>query len=215
MQAKMSKEKPRLFRRLLREHGDKIYSFALSLIGDKDVAADMVSEAFARAPRSFDRYQTKRDFHSWLFQIVRNLHIDKKRRLESPKTVAIEEVARADANGRRLEDLWASDDPTPADYMQISRTLDIPVETARSRIFRGRQMLREFMPPCIASRRVEIMDWDDREVRRESWGRDSFAFTPMAPRPRPIFRDFSYTVTYAVSFFSFLAFATIFKRFLW
>lgn len=173
-------DKRQLFRRLLRENGDKIYSFALGLVGNKDEAADMVSEAFARALRNFDRFEAGRNFHSWLFKIVQNIYIDKKRRLEQRKTVSIEEVVKTDERGRKLDDLWESSDPAPDEdmlrservssvqgalgkipstfrdplmlcdmfsmsYDQISQSLKLPVGTVRSRIFRGRQMLRDLM----------------------------------------------------------------------
>ncbi|MFH1724320.1 MAG: sigma-70 family RNA polymerase sigma factor [Elusimicrobiota bacterium] len=173
-----------LFRRLLRENGDKIYSFAFSLAGNEPDAADLVAEAFARALRGFGHYEAERDFHSWMFKIVQNIYIDRKRRLEHRKTVSIENMAGRDEDGGRLQDRWESPEPPPdqellrdeassnirkalarlpdafreplmlcdmfsMSYGRISETLKVPVGTVRSRIFRGRQLLRDVMRPYV------------------------------------------------------------------
>jgi RNA polymerase sigma-70 factor, ECF subfamily len=62
-------------------HQDRLYRRALALVGDPDLAADMVQNTFIRAYRGIGRADPTR-FGAWVYRILRNLCLDE---LRSPR----------------------------------------------------------------------------------------------------------------------------------
>src|SRR3954453_7013460 len=68
-------------RALYRTYGSELYGFAVSALGDRGQAEELVQEVFTRVWRhaqSFD--PDKASFRTWLYGIARNAIIDQKRR---------------------------------------------------------------------------------------------------------------------------------------
>src|ERR671926_293995 len=68
-------------RALYRTYGGELYGFALSYLGDRGHAEELVQDVFTRVWRhahSFD--PDKASFRTWLYGIARNAIIDLKRR---------------------------------------------------------------------------------------------------------------------------------------
>ena len=68
-------------RALYRTYGSELYGFAVSCLGDRGQAEELVQEVFTRVWRhahSFD--PDKASFRTWLYGIARNAIIDLKRR---------------------------------------------------------------------------------------------------------------------------------------
>lgn len=59
------------FEALVREHHRGLLAFARSLVADAGEAEDLVQEAFVVAWRKLDRFESGRDFGSWLRGILR------------------------------------------------------------------------------------------------------------------------------------------------
>ena len=149
-----------------RRYGRKIYNFAYRLTGNPDDAADLVQEVLWRVRRGLASY-TPGSFEGWLWRITRNAFLDsvrkKKRRPTSPlpdddrssllTSPSPDEVL---ASVRLSEDIQAALLKLPIDfrecvvlcdvvglsYEEISAAVDAPIGTVRSRIHRGRKMLR-------------------------------------------------------------------------
>jgi RNA polymerase sigma-70 factor (ECF subfamily) len=149
-----------------RRYGRKIYNFAYRLTGNPDDAADLVQEVLLRVRRGLASY-TPGSFEGWLWRITRNAFLDsvrkKKRRPTSPlpdddrssllTSPSPDEVL---ASVRLSEDIQAALLKLPIDfrecvvlcdvvglsYEEISAAVDAPIGTVRSRIHRGRKMLR-------------------------------------------------------------------------
>ena len=68
------------FAELVAAHQDAAFSFARRLLGDGELARDVVQEAFLRILRHHQNYDANRPFRAWLLHIVRNLAIDTLRR---------------------------------------------------------------------------------------------------------------------------------------
>jgi len=173
MKRNENEEKRLRFERLLVECGDRIYSFAFGLTGNDADASDLVAEAWARALKSIDRFDERHALHSYLFKIVQNLYIDRRRRLETRKTVPLENLGGDREDDRPGEQrAWTKEpsldfeldleetraavpepyrealslcDMMELDYKQISQLVGVPVGTVRSRIFRGRELFRKAM----------------------------------------------------------------------
>src|SRR3954447_18476872 len=150
-----------------RNYGRFLYTVAYRLTGNREDAQDLVQEVLLRVRRGLETYQPG-SMEGWLSRIATNAFLDdvrrKKRRPEDllpddpdwvlPPTGAADEALAAEmlpddvqAALRRLpEDFRAAVvlcDVVGLSYQEIGRALEIPVGTVRSRIHRGRAMLRE------------------------------------------------------------------------
>src|SRR3954454_23169263 len=68
-------------RDLYRTYGAELYGFAVSALGDRGQAEELVQEVFTRVWRHADSYDPGRaSFRTWLYGIARNAIIDFKRR---------------------------------------------------------------------------------------------------------------------------------------
>jgi RNA polymerase sigma-70 factor (ECF subfamily) len=83
--------------------------FAIRLTGRIDAAEELVQEAMLRATRSWATYRNEASFHTWLFQIIINLHrefVTRKRpheTLEQDSTDPNQHPPDAIAAGNELE----------------------------------------------------------------------------------------------------------------
>jgi RNA polymerase sigma factor (sigma-70 family) len=150
-----------------RSHGRFLYTVAYRLTGNREDAEDLVQEVLLRVRRGLETYQPG-SMEGWLSRIATNAFLDevrrRKRRPEDllpedpdwvlPPTSGADEALAAEvlpddvqaALQRLPEDFRAAVvlcDVVGQSYQEISESLEIPVGTVRSRIHRGRAMLRE------------------------------------------------------------------------
>jgi RNA polymerase sigma-70 factor (ECF subfamily) len=165
----MAEERTPTWEDVARIYGRKIYNFAYRLTGNPDDAADLVQEVLLRVRKGLASY-TPGSFEGWLWRITRNAFLDgvrkKQRRPESPlpdddrnlraSSPSPDEVL---ASVRLSEDIQSALLKVPLDfrecvvlcdvvgltYEEISEAVEAPVGTVRSRIHRGRKMLRELL----------------------------------------------------------------------
>ena len=64
------------FRDLVDRHSRRIYRLALRMTGSVQDAEDVVQEAFLRAYRQLDRFESRANFGTWLHRITVNCSID-------------------------------------------------------------------------------------------------------------------------------------------
>lgn len=69
-------------------HGDALYRYAYSKIGDRHIAEDLVQDAFLGALQSAKKELVIQNQKSWLFSILRNKIVDYYRKLEREKKQA-------------------------------------------------------------------------------------------------------------------------------
>jgi RNA polymerase sigma-70 factor (ECF subfamily) len=153
---------------VVREHGDRVYRLAYRLSGNKADAEDLTQETFVRVFRSLAEYQPG-TFEGWLHRITTNLFLDMARRRQRIRFEALpddvgDRLASAEAGPEvaytqnHLDpEIQAALDALPPDfraavvlcdleqlsYEEIAATLNVKVGTVRSRIHRGRVLLRE------------------------------------------------------------------------
>ncbi|MFQ5967104.1 MAG: sigma-70 family RNA polymerase sigma factor [Acidimicrobiia bacterium] len=159
---------PLTWEEVARTYGRKIYNFAYRLTGNPDDAADLVQEVLLRVKRGLPDYRPG-SFEGWLWRITRNAFLDDvRRRQRRPTSPLPEELDRAQlgsspapeevlATVRLGEDVQKALLSLPYDfresvvlcdivglsYEEIAAAVEVPVGTVRSRIHRGRRMLRE------------------------------------------------------------------------
>jgi RNA polymerase sigma-70 factor (ECF subfamily) len=159
---------PLTWEEVARVYGRKIYNFAYRLTGNSDDAADLVQEVLLRVRKGLASYQPG-SFEGWLWRITRNAFLDDVRRRNRRPTAPLpDEVDRWELASSPSADVEYSrisigDDVQKAllglpyefreavvlcdivglSYEEIARSVAVPVGTVRSRIHRGRKLLRE------------------------------------------------------------------------
>ena len=78
------------YRQLVERYESRAYWLAHQLVGNAESARDIAQEAFLRVYRNIERFDTSRNFYTWLYQIVTNLSIDHLRRSSRQKPLDLE-----------------------------------------------------------------------------------------------------------------------------
>jgi RNA polymerase sigma factor (sigma-70 family) len=165
----MSETFPLTWEEVARSHGRKIYNYAYRLSGNPHDASDLVQEVLLRVRSGLAEYQPG-SFEGWLWRITRNAFLDEVRKRRRRPTLPFpddsDQVLASFASpspDEVLADLRLDDDIQKAlsdlpyefreavvmcdviglSYEEISIAVAIPVGTVRSRIHRGRRLLRE------------------------------------------------------------------------
>ncbi len=149
------------------QHSARVYRLAYRLTGNPHDAEDLTQEVFVRVFRSLSSY-TPGTFEGWLHRITTNLFLDQARRKSKIRFDALAEDAESRMPGRvpspdvQVNDRLFDDDVEAAladlppdfraavvlcdieglSYDEIADVLGLKLGTVRSRIHRGRAMLR-------------------------------------------------------------------------
>ena len=150
------------------EHSAKVYRLAFRLTGNRHDAEDLTQEVFVRVFRALDNFKPG-TLDGWLHRITTNLFLDQARRRNRIRFDGFSEDAESRIPGkepgpeRSFEfnnldvDIQAALKELPPDfraavvlcdleglsYDEVAEALDVKLGTVRSRIHRGRTMLRE------------------------------------------------------------------------
>ena len=82
-------------------HADALYNFARWLARDPVEAEDLVQEAYMRALGAAQQFEPGSNLKAWLFRILRNAFIDRRRR--SQREASSPYVEDLDADGEQAE----------------------------------------------------------------------------------------------------------------
>jgi RNA polymerase sigma factor (sigma-70 family) len=152
---------------VVERHSDRVYRLAYRLTGDRHDAEDLTQEVFVRVFRSLDTY-TPGTFEGWLHRITTNLFLDQARRRQRIRFDALSDEragrlrSTTPAPDVAVADRLFDDDVEQAlaalppefraavvlcdveglSYEEIADILGAKLGTVRSRIHRGRAMLR-------------------------------------------------------------------------
>jgi RNA polymerase sigma-70 factor (ECF subfamily) len=156
---------------IVERHSDRVYRLAYRLTGNRHDAEDLTQEVFVRVFRSLHTY-TPGTFEGWIHRITTNLFLDQARRKQRIRFDALSDerasTLRSAGPGPDLAvaDQMFDDDveralaTLPPDfraavvlcdveglsYDEIADILGAKLGTVRSRIHRGRAMLRRALP---------------------------------------------------------------------
>jgi len=154
------------FHRDLENEIPRLRRYARALTRDAIRADDLVQETLTRALRKKHQWQPGTDLRAWLFTMMHNLNVNEVRRAVRDQTsVNLDDcsrilVATADPTGsRQLNELDRTIARLPEDqrqvlllvglegmsYEDVAAILNIPIGTVRSRLSRGRDLLRKIM----------------------------------------------------------------------
>jgi RNA polymerase sigma factor (sigma-70 family) len=152
---------------IVREHSARVYRLAYRLTGNRQDAEDLTQEVFVRVFRSLSTFRPG-TFEGWLHRITTNLFLDQARRRQRIRFDALPDDVNDKLEGllpspdRELfDDMFDADiesalaalppefraavvlcDVESLSYEEIADVLDVKIGTVRSRIHRGRSMLR-------------------------------------------------------------------------
>ena len=80
------------FRQLVDKYQRRTYWIAFNMLSNYETAREISQEAFIRVYRNIARFDVKKNFYTWLYQIVVNLCIDRMRKLSHGKSVNLDGV---------------------------------------------------------------------------------------------------------------------------
>jgi RNA polymerase sigma-70 factor, ECF subfamily len=160
-------------RELALEYLDGLYGYAMTLTRNQNEAEDLVQETYLRALRAFDRLRPDSNVKSWLFTILRNIHLNQIHHQQSgPPIVDMEDqfldlpdttsLSERDPFGNYLATLKRQDVHRAIEslpplyrevivlrefedlrYQQIAEVLNCPTGTVMSRLGRAREKLKQ------------------------------------------------------------------------
>jgi len=154
---------------LLRSVHGRVLAVCQRMLRDPLDAADCTQEALVRIVRGIDGFDGRSSFTTWCHRVAATTALDElRRRGRRPTTVADndreqtssapspEESAVTGEGIRNIGDVLATlpeefrqavvlSDVADLDYPTIATLLEVPVGTVKSRVARGRAMLREHL----------------------------------------------------------------------
>ncbi|MFH1264045.1 MAG: RNA polymerase sigma factor [Pseudomonadota bacterium] len=149
---------------LVDRYQGRLYRFCFYLSGNPTVAEDLCQDTFVRVFTSLGKLKDPAKFHSWLFQISKNLFWDRLRSSGKTETLLEEPSAASDSPEVHLQITRTLARMDPQDrlvlllvdlqghsYREAAEILEISVEAVTSRIYRARQLF------------VEAYDRDERK----------------------------------------------------
>ncbi|HEY8152015.1 MAG TPA: sigma-70 family RNA polymerase sigma factor [Vicinamibacteria bacterium] len=159
------------FDQLVRRWDRKIQGVIYRLVGNHDEARDLSQEAFLKAYRALGTFKQEARFSSWLYQIAINATRDRLRRRRRRADLSLDDVEEKGESSLRdagpsALDLIESSDLSRAvavamatlpeeqrevvilkeyeglTFPEIAETLDVPLSTVKTRLYRGLGQLR-------------------------------------------------------------------------
>jgi RNA polymerase sigma-70 factor, ECF subfamily len=156
---------PDAWEEIVRRYQQRILDLSFQFTGNRDEARDLAQECFVRLYRNLDRYDRERPFRTWFYSLARNVCIDQYRRrrkdrklidrpadelvhlasaVESPEALVMrrerrEALTRAlDTLGTVSREAVVLKDLQDLSLEEMSRILEVPLGTVKSRVWRAR-----------------------------------------------------------------------------
>lgn len=168
---------------LLEQQQNRVYALCLRMMsGSRQDALDMAQEALLRVYRSLGSYKGEAGFSTWVYRLTANVCIDELRRRKRNSTVSMDVLRengfeppdkapspeQAAVLSEDSEELARAISLLPEDqraavllrdvhglsYEQVASALEVNMNTAKSRISRGRQKTRELLTQIRNNSRV-------------------------------------------------------------
>jgi RNA polymerase sigma-70 factor (ECF subfamily) len=150
------------FGRLMDRFQAPVYRVVRGILSDASDAEDVAQEAFLRAYESLAKFRGESGFFTWLYRIAVNEALRARKRrsftalevvpeVEAPRPETPDEDGPSPAALERLLAMLSDEfraivvlrDLEGLSYQEIAETLEIPMGTVESRLFRARRELRE------------------------------------------------------------------------
>lgn len=168
------------FRFLVERHQSRIRNLLYSIFHERDFAEDLAQEVFIKAYRALPRFRFESSFYTWLYRIAINRSRDEMRHRKLQRFFSFEQLdegVEAELQARIATQPQNRDNeeiialglkmvPEPfksavilrdiegLTYEEIADVLKCELGTVKSRIARGRAMLRKVLKPLLEEPRV-------------------------------------------------------------
>ena len=166
---KAQKGDPDAFAVLVNEHQRYVYNLALRVVKDENEALDLAQETFVRAWTALPNFKGQSQFRTWLYRIITNLCYNRlpnlRRSLNDLGDDVMEDIpepnfdnpaSEFESNETRqhLQEAIKSLDSNyqllinlryqnELSYDEIASTLNLPIGTVKTGIFRAKEQLRK------------------------------------------------------------------------
>jgi len=158
------------FGQLVKTYQNRLFNTLAHYVGSPEEAEDVAQEAFVQAFVKLDSFKGDSAFYTWLYRIAFNISVSRARRrrpetsIDRAKDVGGKEPQGMDESPshqlerkervelvqsalRELNDEYRAililRELEGCSYESIAEVLELPIGTVRSRIHRGRKMMRE------------------------------------------------------------------------
>jgi RNA polymerase sigma-70 factor, ECF subfamily len=161
------------FEQLFARYRGPLYGFFRRRLNGDQRAEDLTQETFVAVIRASARYEERALFRTYLYSIAMNLLAAERRkqfRDSPPGEIAPEPMTNQAPDaalwiGQALEKLDDSEreilmlrEYEQLSYAEIAELMKLPVNTVRSRLFRSRMALKEYLEPAQRVSRAAAAD---------------------------------------------------------
>ena len=156
------------FAEIYARHSSMVYAYCVRMMGDRDKAYDVFQDTFLRFYQSAERHTSMENVKGYLLTISRNLSLNEKKRMSS-QTLEFDEslynpgMSRDHERNEMMDLIAMALELLPHDmreafvlreyqglsYKEMTVVLDIKIETAKVRVFRARQKIKEILQPYM------------------------------------------------------------------
>jgi len=151
---------------LIKRYLKLIYSFTFRFVGNSQEAEDITQETFVKVWRNFKKFNQKKKFKTWIFQIAKNTCFDFLRKKKKISTLSLEKyfylvdlnplpteisekeslkekiqeaIEKLSSKTREILNLYYNQGLT---FREIAQTLNEPINTVKSRHRRAIETLK-------------------------------------------------------------------------
>ncbi|MBU3742407.1 MAG: RNA polymerase sigma factor [Candidatus Kapabacteria bacterium] len=162
-------EREEAFAELYARLSPNVYAYCLRVLGGRDRANDIFQETFMRFFQSAERHSGLENVRGYALTICRNLCLNEKKRVQTAAAVEFDDalynpgVTREADRNEMLQLIHTALDLLPHDmreafvlreydglpYQEIADLLNIKLDTAKVRVFRAKQRIREILEPYL------------------------------------------------------------------
>jgi len=164
-----------VFRYLLERYQEKVRNVIFSIFNDPDLVDDIAQEVFIKVYQALPNFRFESSFYTWVYRIAVNKCRDELRKkkvkrfftfqsFESTTNIKIENLATVTFDDENIRSVIEDSlkkipekfrmpiilkDIDGMSYDEIAEVLDCEVGTVKSRLSRGRTMLKELLMPIL------------------------------------------------------------------
>lgn len=137
------------FEALVRRYSERAFRVAYRVVRDPDVAEEVLQEALIKAYRGLPRFEFRSSFYTWLYRIVVNLALDRRRQEKRAPSVEWEDGLAVELDPRGV---------TPA---QVDPELGVLRLEVRELVSKGVQELPDGQREVLLLREVEDLSYEE------------------------------------------------------
>jgi RNA polymerase sigma-70 factor (ECF subfamily) len=137
------------FEALVRRYSERAFRVAYRVVRNPDVAEEVLQEALIKAYRGLPRFEFRSSFYTWLYRIVVNLALDRRRQGKRAPSVEWDDALAVEVDPRGVA-------PTQVDPELSARRLEV-----RELVSKGVQELPDGQREVLLLREVEDLSYEE------------------------------------------------------